>query len=89
VTRLTGVGGEATSILALFAAGGWGDLVEGPASYSMSRGESMGAGLLCTAAILLLVWVYRGQMTESGYLSYQLFDSVIGVLIPLDTINTS
>jgi hypothetical protein len=53
VTRLTGVGGDSTSILALFAAGGWGDRVEGPASYSMSNGESMGAGLLCTAAILL------------------------------------
>lgn len=53
VTRLTGVGGDSTSILALFAAGGGGDLVEGPASYSMSKGEIMGAGLLCTAAILL------------------------------------
>ena len=53
VIRLTGVGGEATSILALFAAGGWGDLEDGPASYSLSKGEIMGAGLLCTAAILL------------------------------------
>jgi len=61
VTRLAGVGGEAASILGLFTAGGWGDLVDGPASYSMSRGESMGAGLLCTAAILPMYryWHYR------------------------------
>ena len=58
VTRLTGVGGEAALAGACLAGDCalWTELEDGPAVFSMSSGESIGAGLLWTAAILA-VWL--------------------------------
>lgn len=61
----------------------------------MSSGESMGAGLLCTAAILVgygyTPSIDGSRSKEGGYLD-QLFDSVIALpyaLLPCVQYNTS
>ena len=64
-----------------------GEALEGPGTcICMSKGDTIGAGLLCTAAIVVDMGMMavddRGQRRFICHLVIQLFDSVIALTVP-------